>query len=474
VGAWAASPAWAGGLSFANQSLRLIVNPTLGGRRVRVRLSNRFGSRPVTFTSATIGRRRAGTELIAGTVRALRFRGRRQVTIAPGAEAVSDAVALRFGYFHDLAVSLHVSGASGPASEHHFASQTSYASAPGAGDHTADTAGDAFTARFTTWPYLTDVEVRAPRRIGAVVALGSSITDGVLSSPDINRRYPDVLARRLAAARAGGPRLAVQNAGLGSNRVLPGHSEPWAGPPAIDRLRTDVLDQAGVSDVIVLEGTNDIGISPTATPEAVMTGLRTIIRRLQARGLNAILGTDTPSKGPTLGLHGSPQAVAARNRINDWVRTSGVADGVVDFNAATRDPADPDRLLPAYDGGDRLHLNDEGYRAMADAVPLELLRGPACANPIALDVRPRRAWAGASTRFTFRATVGGETSRRPLAGVRIRFAGRTARTRPRGKAVMRARLRRPGRHRARAISPGFAAGHATVRARRRGAGRTPR
>jgi hypothetical protein len=215
VGAWATSPSNAASSTFVDQSLRLIVTPTLGGRRLRVRLANRLGTGGVTFSSAFVARRRAGAALVPGTSHRLRFGGRPRVTIGPGRERPSDPVRLRFHAFQDLAVSVHVQGTATGASQHLVALQTSYSTPPRAGNHAADGGAGAFTERLGSWPYLTDVDVRAPRRVGAIVALGDSITEGFPGPIDQNARYTDCLARRLAATAR--PRPAVQNAGISGN-----------------------------------------------------------------------------------------------------------------------------------------------------------------------------------------------------------------------------------------------------------------
>jgi lysophospholipase L1-like esterase len=342
---------------------------------VRVRLSNRFGSQPVTFGAVTLARRATGAALVPSTVRTLRFRRKGAVTIPPGGEVLSDPQRFRYEAFEDLVVSLHVMGTSGPATEHLGALQTSYLSAVGSGDHTRDEAGDAFTQRLYTWPFLTDLEVRAPRRVGAVVALGDSITEGLGGPSDQNRRYPDLLARRLAAA---GVRLAVQNAGISGNEVLRNGVLPFFGPKLVDRFAPDALYQSGVSTVILMEGTNDVGVPPLATPADVVAGLERIVDRLRLAGLRVILGTLPPCKGFALAQHGSPAAIVARNAINDWIRTGSSAHAVVDFHAVLRDPADPDRLHPDFDSGDHLHPSAAGYAAMANAIDLSGLRNPRC------------------------------------------------------------------------------------------------
>jgi lysophospholipase L1-like esterase len=374
---WSTSPSDHQAGPYTDQSLRLVVYPTLGGTRVRVRLSNRFGTEPVTFGAASIADAGAGAAVASATLRRLRFAGKRSITVPPGGEVVSSPVRLRFGVFQELAVSLHVRGTIAAATEHISAIQRSYVSAPGSGDHTRDVDGTAYGQVITRWPFLTDVEVRAPKRVGALVALGDSITDGLMSPVDQNLRYPDVLARRLVDA---GIRLAVQIEGISGNEILRDGALPSFGPKLLDRLPFDALDQAGASVVLLMEGTNDLGVPPTATAEAVIAGLQTCVDRLHAAGLRVILGTIPPCKDFAFDQSGSPEAIAKRNVINDWIRTSGVAEGVVDFHAALKDPADPDRMLPAFDSGDHIHPSAAGYQAMADAIDLSLLArtGPGC------------------------------------------------------------------------------------------------
>ncbi len=254
----------------------------------------------------------------------------------------------------------------------------------GSGDHSADRTAAAFTqttdGTFSTgWYFLDAIDVQAPATTGAVVALGDSITDGyrgnrlpgIESSAGIgqNFRYPDYLARRIIDV---GGRMSVINAGIGGNQILRGGGT--GGPSAIGRLRRDVIDQAGVTDVVVLEGINDLGLAGASVTQ-VNAGLKRIVMTLHQAGLRVQLGTITPAERTTSksGRYGSVATNTIRTKINTWIRRQHYSDGVIDFDKAVRDPAHPGRLKPSYDGSDHLHLSAAGYRAMAAAIPLSLL-----------------------------------------------------------------------------------------------------
>jgi len=212
------------------------------------------------------------------------------------------------------------------------------------------------------------VEVAAPAYTLAVATFGDSITDGARSTPDLNNRWPDVLARRLAARK--GPGVAVLNAGISGNRVL----GDGAGTSALSRFDKDVLMQTGVTHVLVMEGINDIGLArsnPSPSAADLIAGHKQLIERAHARGLKIYGATLTPFDGAA---YYSPEGEAKRQALNEWIRTSGAYDGVVDFDKATRDPAAPSKFLPAYDSGDHLHPGDAGYAAMGNAVDLALFK----------------------------------------------------------------------------------------------------
>ena len=369
-----------------NETTRAILTPTFGGSTTWVRLSNRFGTVPVTFAHTTIAQRASEAALVPGTTTPLTFGGRQSVTVAPGQDVVSDPVGFSFEAFQSLAVSVYVTGDVGKPTEHYIARQTSYLTPEDAGDHTEDLDGGAFTQRTTARPFVSGIDVLAPLSTGAVVALGDSITDGYQELPsgppespegiDADGRWPDVLARRLRAASRP---LSVLNAGIAGNRVLQdgtiGDNPDVYGPAAIRRLDADVLSQSGVTTVILLEGINDLLESPNATVEELLGGYRQLISSVHSRGLRVLQGTLTPAGGSEGAL---PDTEAKRQAINTWIREESPADGVIDFDAAVRDPADPSRIDPDYDGSDHLHFNLAGYLAMGNAVPLELLLDPAC------------------------------------------------------------------------------------------------
>lgn len=365
---WGASPQKPAQPGFDDVTLRLIIHTTIGGRAARIRLSNEFGSQPLQIGDATVGVETAGAAVDPRTLRELTFNGGQAVaTIAPGAQLTSDAVPEDVPAQADLAVSLYLPGPTGPPTEHADfgeAHQTSYISA--AGNHAGDAGPDQYPATMTSWFFLDGVDVWAPGT-GAVVALGDSITDGTHSTDNTNHRYPDWLAGRLQAA--GGPyrRLAVVNAGIGGNELLQTSACCGASPSALARLDTDVLDQPGVKDVIVLLGTNDILGAHHATATAIIDGLRQLADRIRARGLRVFGGTITPSGQFTAAEE------TERETVNQWITTSRAFDGVEDFAGAIADPGNPAEIIPAYDSGDHLHPNDAGYQAMADAVNLKAL-----------------------------------------------------------------------------------------------------
>ncbi len=386
VGSWMTSPSDASARALTDQTLRMIVSPHLGGQRLRVRVSNRFGTTSVTLGPVRIGRRGQGAALAPGSPRTVRFGGHSTVTIPAGREAVSDPVNMRITAFAPLAVSVSVTGTVAAPTEHAITRQTSYLSPAGSGDHTGDIGAAAFTeptatGRSSGWYFLDGIDVQAPAITGALVTFGDSITDGYrsagagedLGTGEDNARYPDFLAHRLA--RANVP-LSVLNAGISGNRINEDGYLPAFGPSGRSRLRADALDRAGVTGVLVLEGINDVGLTPSPASD-VIAGLRHLLRQVHTAHRRAIVGTLVPSAGYGLTTYGSEQADEIRRTINTWIRTRSGADAVVDFDRALRDPEHPSRLAAAFDSGDHLHPSAAGYRAMAGAVPMSALGGTA-------------------------------------------------------------------------------------------------
>ncbi len=354
---------------FNGQTLRQIVHTSIGGDWVRVRLST-IGASALVVGAAHIAVRDAGAAIVPGSDRVLTFSGNPSITTPPGAQVLSDPVDLDVPALGDLAVSIFVPGNTGPATWHFEGLQMSYVSPPG--DFTGSTAMPVATTT-QAWFWLAGVEVTAPKQIGAIVCLGDSITDGTASTPNTNNRWPNHLANRLLARR-GNRQMGVLDEGIAGNRVL----HDIIGANALTRLDRDVLVQTGVTHVIVLEGINDIGFggfipAEAVTADEIIAGHKQLIERAHARGLRIFGGTLTPFEG-TSAPYFSPAGEAERQAVNEWIRTSGAYDAVIDFDKATRNPSHPTRLLPAYDSGDHLHPSDAGYEAMADAIPLWLFK----------------------------------------------------------------------------------------------------
>jgi lysophospholipase L1-like esterase len=367
-GTWGAAPAGpppaARLLTFTDQTLRLIVHTSNGGNRVRIRLSNEMGSAPLRIGAAHIGVRSGGVVVAAGTDRVLTFGGARTITIPAGARAVSDGVELPVPALADLTVSLFLPGTSGATTIHESAFQTGYISTPG--DFTGSPSLPV-KATIGAWPFLTgvDLDLAAP----VVVAFGDSITDGLKSTVNANRRWPDYLAQRLQSLGAAG-RVGVVNRGISANQLLT--TEPTgllAGRAGLERYDRDVLSTPGVRSVIVLIGINDISYH-SASAASLADGYRQLVARGRARGIKVYGATLLP-------FESSPYYTSARESIrqavNGWIRGSGAFDGVIDFDTLLRDPGHPARLLPAWDSGDHLHPNDAGYQRMANAVPLRFV-----------------------------------------------------------------------------------------------------
>ena len=389
VGTWAAAPqpAFPGPQErYTGRTLRLVVHASIGGERWRIRLSNTYGKTPLRIAGAHLARRLHGADIDPGSDRPLTFAGHPGVVIAPGATVTSDPVQLTVPPLSDLAVSLHARGTLVADTTHALAQQTSYV--------TRAPVDALAAARFPRakeigdWPFLTGVEVDAADA-SAIVAFGDSWIDGDGSTPDANARWTDALAARLQRAGGACARVAVLNEGLIGNRLLhgsPEHVMPKApdfghalGESGLARFDRDVLQRAGAKAVVIHLGTNDLGLAGGVAPaselpslEAFVAGYRELVERAHRAGLRAIGSTLTPVEGVTaLPGYDTPEKEALRQRVNEWIRTSGTFDAVIDVDQVVRDPAHPARLLASLAAPDHLHPTDAGYAAVADAVPLD-------------------------------------------------------------------------------------------------------
>src|SRR5690242_20305989 len=372
IGTWAAAPAPAeNAAGFNNHTLRLNPRISLGGERVRVRISNAYGNRPLTIGAAHIALRDKGPVIVAGSDRKLSFGGNGGAVIAPGAVLFSDPVDLSVPALADLAVSFHLPGEvlANFTITGRYARQTNYISPRG--NFAAETVMSVGNLT-DQWFFLCGVDVLASSEVAGIVALGDSLTDGNISTIDAFCRWPDQLARRLAAK--GGRPVGVMNNGLGGNRIL----HDIRGDSGLRRFDRDVLVQPGVTHVIVMLGTNDLRNrwakpEEEVTAEQMIAGLKQMALRAHGRGIRIFGATLTPFENETF-LVGAwtPAREAVRLAVNAWIREGAAFDAVVDFDAALRDPAHPARMLPIYDCGDHLHPSDLGYNAMGDAIDLAL------------------------------------------------------------------------------------------------------
>jgi len=372
VGTWTAAPAPAEGAAFSNHTLRMTPRVSIGGSKLRVRISNAYGTRPLAIGAACVGRRSTGSALVPGSNRRLTFGSEARATVAAGALVVSDPVELAFAPLSDLAVSVHLPGDL-PTSfgiTGRYARQTNYISPPG--DFAAEEVMP--VGRLTDdWYFVCGIDVVAPPETGAVVALGDSLTDANISTHDGHHSWPSQLARRLIARPRGRP-MAVMNQGLGGNRIL----HDIRGDSGLRRFDRDVLAQPGVTHTVIMLGTNDLRnrngkADEEVTAPQMIAGLKQLAVRGQARGIKVIGGTLTAFENETF-LPGAwnPQREAVRQRVNEWLRGTDAFDAIVDFDRALYDPDHPARMLPIYDCGDHLHPSDLGYRTLGDAIDLGL------------------------------------------------------------------------------------------------------
>ncbi len=358
-------------LPLNNQTLRQIVRVSIGGDRVRVVLSNVFGVKPLSVGAARVALRDFESTILPNSSRPLTFSGRTAMTIPAGAILVSDPVTLTVPSMADLAIDMYLpedlSSPTSPMTVHAGTGglQSNYVSLTG--DHTGAVDFPIMTTTLS-WYFLARVEVTAPDGVGALVAFGDSITDGSRSTANTNNRWPDHLARRLASQNI---KMAVLNAGFSGNRVLTdGNSVSGLG-----RFDRDVLALPGVTHVVVMLGINDIGQAGKTTAADLIAGHGQFVARAHALGIKIYASTLSPFEGAA---YWTPEGEAKRQALNDWIRTSKVYDGVIDFDAVLRDPKNPTKFLPRFNSsGDNLHPGDAGYRAMANAFDLALVKAGA-------------------------------------------------------------------------------------------------
>jgi lysophospholipase L1-like esterase len=357
IGTWSVSPQ-SGGPSYANQTLRQIVHTSISGTSARLRISNAFGSAPLTVSDVHVAQRTSGSSVSTGTDRAVTFGGQSSVTVAAGAIALSDTVSFAVTAQSDVAVSFYLPNSTGSATYHQQGTQTNYV----AGGDVSASATLNSPGTTGSYAFLTNLDVQNTAAVAAVVTLGASITDGVASSQDSNKRWPNDLSRRLESS---GRTVGVLNQGISGNKLL----SDGAGQSALNRFSRDVVGQPGVRWVIFSDDPiNDLGSGNPPTGAQLISGLQTLISQAHQAGLSFLCSTLTPYQGSG----GWTQAGEnARASINSFIRGSGSGcDGIVDQDTATHDPANPTRYLPAYDAGDHLHPNEAGLQAIANAVDL--------------------------------------------------------------------------------------------------------
>ena len=359
----------------SGRTVRQIVYPTLAGRIVKIHVSNEYGRTPLVIESMRIAPSTAGAAATQGEGARVTFGGRPGVSVPPGAELDSDPVEIDLRRGEPYAISSYMGAGQRMVAWHRVASQLAYVSRPG--DHTADTLPAAFPQRFTQYAFVTGLAVEAPQA-STVAAIGDSITDGMRSSLNQNRRWPDALSRRLAREQRSD--LGVIDLGISGNRLL--SDSPCYGDALERRFERDALGHPGVKTVVLLIGINDINFQATrphagldcdaphthVNAEDLIAGYKRVIALAHARGVRIIGATLTPASLP-------PEREAIREAVNKWIRTSHAFDDVADFDAALRDPADPVRLRADYDSGDHIHPSDAGYAVMANAIPLTALPG---------------------------------------------------------------------------------------------------
>ncbi|MBV9670940.1 MAG: SGNH/GDSL hydrolase family protein [Acidobacteriales bacterium] len=376
IGTWAAAPQtpWESAQLLEGKTVREIVHTSVGGTKLRLRISNRYGDSPLQIAAAHVAVRSQGSEIRSGTDHPISFSGRASVWIPIGADWISDEVSMQIQDTADLAVSFYFEKPTFVLTQHNGALHGNFVAL---GDQTSAERLSGEVEEIGASPFLSGIEVVPADARGGIVTLGDSITDGSAAQGASNHRWPDLLAARLLESKK---RYGVMNLGISANRLLrDGAPNVRYGPGAnaVVRIENDLLARAGVTHVIVLEGVNDLGhpgssqpLSETVTAEDLESAYTQMTRLAQEHGIKIYIGTILPFEGTTYPGYYSTAKEQVRQSVNRWIRESRLFDGVIDFDAALRDPSHPARMLPEYDSGDHLHPNDRGTQAMADAVPL--------------------------------------------------------------------------------------------------------
>ncbi|HWT96288.1 MAG TPA: SGNH/GDSL hydrolase family protein [Terriglobales bacterium] len=358
----------------SGRTVRQIIYPSLGGQEVRLHISNRYGTAPLDILEARIAKAKGDSAETRDAGVTVTFNGSSILHLPPGGEADSDPVTLALEGGEPYATSLYVGPHQRMEAWHRVSGQINYISA--AGNHAGEASGEAYRTHFIHYAWVTSLSVKQSDDAKAILAIGDSITDGLRSSTDLNRRWPDGLMRRLAAEK--GQRMAVLNAGISGNRLL-SDSACW-GEKLVTRFDREITSAADIKTAIVLIGINDINFaaqpanagldcdSPHTQVSAadLIAGYRQLAVLAHHRQIRIIMGTILPAGLP-------PAREKIRLAVNDWIRSSSEIDGVIDFDKALRDPSHPESLRAAFDCGDHVHPSDAGYAAMAQAVPLQLL-----------------------------------------------------------------------------------------------------
>jgi lysophospholipase L1-like esterase len=389
VSAWTSSlflstplPGFPAESPITDKTVRVVTRPTIGGKQLRVRLSNEFGTAPLTIAAAHIALTDQASRILPATDHVLTFGGSPKITIPAGAPAFSDPVDMAIRPFAEVSISLYVPGTVAAVSSHPQSLHDSYLAGPGDMTSMQD-----FPNPETKRPiyFVSGIDIWAPHSTRTTVAFGDSITEGAGQKSGQYIDYPDQLARRVAAQ--GETTIAVVNQGIGGNRIL----HDVAGPSALSRFDRDVLSLPGTTHMIVLLGINDIGFprirmpgakgtdakegpfkSQAVSADEMIVGLQQIIGRARAHGIKVFGATLTPFEG-TNSYDESGEAI--RQAVNKWIRSTDAFDAIIDFDKAIRDPEHPARVRQEYDSGDHIHPSAAGYKAMADLIPLSLLGG---------------------------------------------------------------------------------------------------